>query len=370
MRLLLWPGPIFCPFGIVIPLALAGMVLAWRRRQGGAGVLALFIFSYMASVVLFFVTARHRLPVIPFLLPFAGYCLVSLFRTRRLVQAKLLVGLILVFGLAINLNLGGYKFAGRASLAICHTDLGSAYLRKEMYAQAEAEFQQALVIAPRYIYAMIGLAEVYFETDRVNEAIELLEKAISLRPEMPTMRYQLGNYYLVKGRLDDAIAQWNETVRLDPGFPETYLKLGQAYQDKGQYEEAIVSFKGAIQVDPQHAIAHYQLGILYRRRGRSDEAVEHYKRAIEIEPNFADAYNGLAWLYSQEGINLDEGIRLVKKALELDESVGAFWDTMAELCIKKGDLEGAREIFEKMIQKEPQDPFWRERLAQLSDSEP
>ena len=49
-------------FGLVAPLAGAGLVLAWRRRPRAARLLALLLAGLFASVVLFFVFGRYRLP--------------------------------------------------------------------------------------------------------------------------------------------------------------------------------------------------------------------------------------------------------------------------------------------------------------------
>jgi pentatricopeptide repeat protein len=364
LGMLIRPGPLYCPFGVLAPLALAGMVLAWRRGERKSGLMVLFIFSYMVSIILFFVTARYRLPIVPFLLPFAAYSLVRLFQERTFAQRGLLVGLILIFGLVVNLNLAGYELLSPVE---CHTTLGNVYMRKGMYNQAEVEFQRALSINPRYIHPITGLARVYDQTNKVDMAIEQWEKAISLNPREAQLHFSLGFSYYAKGRLDDAIAQWTETAQLQPGHPGPYLQLGVAYEDKGQYDQAIAALQQAIEVNPQYVIARYNLGLLYKKMGRTGEAVEQFQRVIEVDETFGDAYNSLAWLYSQEGVNLDEGIALIKKALELDESQGAYWDTLAELYIKKGQVDRAREIFRRMIEREPEEPFWRERLAQLSD---
>ncbi|KPL18643.1 MAG: hypothetical protein AMJ92_07120 [candidate division Zixibacteria bacterium SM23_81] len=358
-----WRGRFFCPFGIVAPLALAGMVLAWRNRKGKGWLMALFIFTYMVSVILFFVNARFRLPVIPFLLPFAAYSLVSLFRERRLVRAILPVGLILVFGLAVNLNLVGYPYAPR--LVDSYDALGIAYWRTKQHDQAIAEYLRALSIAPDHINSMHGLAWVYAEMDSLDKSIEVWEQAISVKPDMPDLHYGLGVSYYAQGRLDDAIAQWQETTQLLPDFSQSYIQLGIAYEDKGEFEEAIAALKQAIQVSPRDVIAHYNLGHLYKKLSKIDEAAEEFKLAIEVNSKFADAYNSLAWLYCQEDINLDEGIELIKKALELDESKGAYWDTLAELYIKTGQLQRAREIFQMMIQREPEEPLWKERVREV-----
>jgi pentatricopeptide repeat protein len=362
LNLLLWPGIVFCPFGIVAPLALAGMVLAWRRREGTGGLLALFVFGYMASVVLFFVTARFRLPVIPFLLPFAAYCLVSLYRERRFSRWAFALVFIVVFGVMVNMNLAGTPLPSRAE---SHNSLGGVYLAKQMHPEALEEFGRALDIDPNYVRSIAGLARTYIAMDSTDKARQQWERAISVSPDMAELHFHVGFSYYAQGRVDDAIASWKEAARLQPELPQPYFQMGIAHEDKGEYQEAQAAYEQAMSVNPQYVLANYNLGHLYKKMGRIDDAVEQFRQAIETNPNFGDAYNSLAWLYAQEGTNLDEGVELINKALEMDESRGAYWDTLAELYIRKGQLEEAREIFRRMIKREPQNPFWGERLGEV-----
>ena len=97
LSMLLWKSSIAFPFGVLAPLALLGIGLLWREglhREPGSALLLLFLLSYALSVVLFFVTARYRLPVVPVLLLFAVhgvkwcYCLVQERQMRPLIGAR------------------------------------------------------------------------------------------------------------------------------------------------------------------------------------------------------------------------------------------------------------------------------------------
>jgi len=361
--LLIRSGVIDLPFGLIAPLALAGMVLAWRRRENrGTGLLALFVFSYMIGVVLFFVNARFRLPVVPFLLPFAAYSLGALFRKERPAGVILPIGLIIVFGVLVNVNFSG---APLPSDAEAYNTLGSVYLGKEMYPRAEESFRLALEEEPGYVRSISGLARVYDRTDRHEEAIEQWERAISISSEMMELHFQAGFSYYAAGRLDEAIAAWEETARLRPDFPQAHFQLGIAYEDLGDDQRAIEEYRTTLEINPAYILAGYNLGHLYKRLGRIEEAIAEFKKAIEVDPKFGDVYNSLAWLYAEQGINLDEGIELARRALELDSEAAAYWDTLAELYIQKGELEKAREIFRRMMQREPENAFWKERLSKV-----
>jgi tetratricopeptide (TPR) repeat protein len=363
LKVLLWPGTVFCPFGIVAPLALAGMIMAWRRREGrGTGLLVLLVCAYMATVVLFFVNARFRLPVVPLLLPFAGYLIAALWGGKRLSRIILPLVLILIFGVLVNANLARVPLPSRAE---SFNSLGSVYLGKNMYGPAKEQFRQALEADPQYVRAMSGLARTHDRTDSTAQAIIQWERAVAISPEMMELHFHAGFSYYAAGRLDDAIAAWERTVELQPEFAQPHFQLGIAFEDRGDHQRAVEEYQRALQVNPRYVLAHYNLGHLFKKLDRMDEAVAEFKEAIEKNPNFGDAYNSLAWLYAEKGINLDEGVELVGKALELDPQSAAFWDTLAELHIKKGELDRAREIFRQMISRQPQESFWKERLQQV-----
>ena len=69
-----WPlriGGWFGHFGVLAPLALVGLVLGWPDRRRLA-VLYVMTAAYAASVLMFYVFARYRLPLVPLLLLFAA----------------------------------------------------------------------------------------------------------------------------------------------------------------------------------------------------------------------------------------------------------------------------------------------------------
>ena len=72
-----WPlrfGGWFGHFGVLIPLAALGMFLAWPERRRLA-ILYAMTGIYSVSVLLFYVFARYRLPLVPFFMLFAAAAL-------------------------------------------------------------------------------------------------------------------------------------------------------------------------------------------------------------------------------------------------------------------------------------------------------
>jgi tetratricopeptide (TPR) repeat protein len=370
---LIRPGPFYLPFGLIAPLALAGMVLSWRWRNPSAGLLVLFVFSYLASVIPFFVTARFRLPVVPFLLPFAGFALVSIFRRRPaahpVAKRALAVFLILVFGLLVNLNPAGYPLPSQAT---SHVSMGHLYLEKGRFQLAEREFQRAMSLeagrarlSSPHLHALTGLAQVYAQTGRVEPAIDMIQEAASRWPRRAELHFQLGHLFYLQGHLDRAIDSWRRTIDLNPAFHQAYLELGIAYEDMGQYDRAVQAYQRAIEIDSDYVLARYNLSLLWTRLGQLTQAADQYRAVINTDPQFADAHAGLAWIFSQQGGRWDEGLELIERAIGLQPEKSWYRDVQAQLYIGTGQPDMAGEIYREMIRREPENPYWRERLESV-----
>jgi 4-amino-4-deoxy-L-arabinose transferase-like glycosyltransferase len=145
-------------FWLIGPLGLAGMILSIpalkRSKEACSSRIAdrrkrillpiLFVISYMATVVMFFVTARFRLPVIPLLIIFSGVSLVWLFerlREKKVSSARTLLLILIPFALLTNSNAYHLK-VGDFSQA--HFSLGNVYLKEGKLNLALAEFNSVL----------------------------------------------------------------------------------------------------------------------------------------------------------------------------------------------------------------------------------
>lgn len=64
---------IMLPFGLVASLGLLGLFLCLRRLNKNLFLLYLVILGYMSAIVLFFIQARFRVPIVPYLSIFAGF---------------------------------------------------------------------------------------------------------------------------------------------------------------------------------------------------------------------------------------------------------------------------------------------------------
>ena len=64
-----------------------------------------------------------------------------------------------------------------------YNQLGTVYSRLKKYKQAEMAFKNALEIDPNFVNSHYGLASVYLQQNRSEEALQELQKVIELAPD-------------------------------------------------------------------------------------------------------------------------------------------------------------------------------------------
>jgi tetratricopeptide (TPR) repeat protein len=83
-----------------------------------------------------------------------------------------------------------------------------------------------------------------------------------------------------------AEALLEKAVTIDPQLGEAYLQLGILHFARGDFDQAIRGYQKAIETDPNLGEAHRQLGLVYQRTGENRKAQQQfraYERAEETE---------------------------------------------------------------------------------------
>lgn len=266
-------------FGV---LAILGLVGVWvTRRDRRLWPFRLLPFLYMGSVLLFFIFARYRHPVAPFLALFAG-------------------------GLAAR----GPAFLRRSSRAEAAACAGAAAL------VAAACFWPAVPVEEMRSNTMASVGAALERRTGPGEAIPRYRQALEIDPDNATARYYLATALQRQGRLEDALEHYREALRLQPGRPEIHNNYGVALLADGRREEAVRQFRRAVELDPAHPDARVNLGVLARGRGDLAAAERHLRRAVEAAPDHAAARLQLGHVLLVRG-EVDEAFEHYRAAADL-----------------------------------------------------
>ncbi|TMC19908.1 MAG: tetratricopeptide repeat protein, partial [Chloroflexi bacterium] len=220
---------------------------------------------------------------------------------------------------------------------------GNASCDEQAFADALCAYEQALVLDPNFVPALIGKAIALRNLNRHQEALSEYDRAIELDPSnaiaynnkslvlnelqryseslvfsqralaiaanYPAAHFNMGYALGELKRYEEEIAAYQRAIALDPTFANAYNAKGVALNALKRHEEALSAFDKAIALAPNFAIAYgnkaYTLGLMQRY----SEALMYYQRATELKPNYTNAYKGL--------INMLEALGRTKEAEEV-----------------------------------------------------
>lgn len=131
-------------------------------------------------------------------------------------------------------------------------ELGNAYASTGQWPQAQAAYQKAIELDPKFQSAYANLGVVYYQLEQLDLAASQYQKALELDPRDGDVAYNLGALYLQQALLSttpnpnllqQAVDQLQQARELDPDLAEPYFSLGVAYNAMNQKDEAIAAFE-------------------------------------------------------------------------------------------------------------------------------
>jgi tetratricopeptide (TPR) repeat protein len=160
--------------------------------------------------------------------------------------------------------------------------LGTAYLGQLKWTDAEAAFRDALKLRGDDPGLLTNAAIALNQQGRIDEAVELLEKALESDPDFAHARYNLGLIASREGNYEPAAEHFSAVARLDPEDLFTQYYLGTTLGRIGREDEAIAAYRAALARDPTHVSSLYGLGRLLLQAGDEQEGMELINRSQEI----------------------------------------------------------------------------------------
>jgi cytochrome c-type biogenesis protein CcmH/NrfG len=104
---------------------------------------------------------------------------------------------------------------------------------------------------PNNLHALIGLGNIYYQTNRDREAMANFEKALALDPSNPNVRTDLAVCLRRTGNCDRAVEELKKAIASDPRHPQSRYNLGVILvQDKKDLEGGIRAWEGLLENVP------------------------------------------------------------------------------------------------------------------------
>jgi tetratricopeptide (TPR) repeat protein len=362
-------------FGVLVPLAVLGMVLSWPHRSRLAPLYAMLV-AYAASVVVFYVFARYRYPLVPLLILFAAAGVVDLWdrvagperaglprpgseetgRRRAGSRAGLSgapIAAVAAIGLAAAVFANWPLVSAEMNRAVTEHNLGTALQSNGRFDEAIAHYRRAIALRADYAPAYNNLASTLKSKGQLSDAVAAYRQALRVQPEYPEAEYNLANALVEAGRRDEAIAHYQRASQSLPGAAaDVHNNLGIALMAEGKAADAVAEFRQAAQADPQSATAHRNLGDALVTMGERVEGLEHLRRAVALQPNDAALRYDLGSALLEAG-SLVDAITELHEALRLDPKSVAAHNNLGIALGTQGKLSEAIAEFDEALALDP-----------------
>ena len=227
-------------------------------------------------------------------------------------------------------------------------------------------FVLALALDPDLHEARSLWAQSLDKAGRRNEAIAVLSQIPESSPFYASARGQIAWAMRRQGRDAEAI-QLARTALAHSPDRSLKVQLADLYRSLARYDEADRLLTGIIEDDAKAGRADWR--ILYAR-GATREALDRWpeaeadlKAALQIEPQDPLILNHLGYTYVDRGINLEEGLNLIRSALTYNPDSGFITDSLGWAYYRLGRYELATYFLERAVELEPGDPTLNDHLG-------
>ncbi len=210
--------------------------------------------------------------------------------------------------------------------------------------------------------ALTSLTLDLISLGRQDEALTRVDKALAKHPTNPRLLDIRARLLARTGRDAEAQAAVEKALAASPDFgPALEVKAVYAEQ-AGRLEEALALYDRAAATDGENADYAYRAASVSLRMGSADDAIDRLRKVVSLAPGHVAAVNDLAWHLAENDRDLDQAMRLAKRAVQLDRRAETL-DTLGFVQLKRGDATEAVESFEASLEADPDSPSVRYRLA-------
>lgn len=272
--------------------------------------------------------------------------------------------------------------------------LADTYLQRGKLDLARQVYQQALTLDADLAPVYQGLGKVAFLQNRLKEAVQHYQKALTLAPYHAETHYNLALVHRRLGQRSiggvsnpDALQHIAEAKSLMASFQEvkvyneqtnryrrhlleeptalaSRLKLAAAHFEIGNHQEAIRAYQSATALHPDVPALYHNLGGIYMQTGQFPEAVKTFQRLIQLDNTDAEAYLNLGWLHARLRKFTDAQTYL-QTAIQKDRTLTPAYYGLAEVYVQQHQFGEAIAVYRQLAEANPNDATPWVRLGVL-----
>jgi Flp pilus assembly protein TadD len=236
-------------------------------------------------------------------------------------------------------------------------DLGLIYL------------QLALYLAPNQPLALLSLADLYEQMKNSQLAIKIYERVPQNSPLRRNAEIQLAVNLDTLERSEEAKQRLGKLIADRPDDLDAIMALGNILRGRKVFDEcADVYGKGIATIakpERPNWLIFYFRGICNERAKKWGQAEADLKAALKLFPDQPHVLNYLGYSWIDQGIHLDEGMRMIRRAVEQRPDDGYIVDSLGWAYYRLGNHDEAVKHLERAVELKPDDPTINDHLGDV-----
>lgn len=234
-------------------------------------------------------------------------------------------------------------------------DLGLVYLQLSLY------------LSPSHPMALLSLADLYEALKKPELAVKVYERVPANSPLRRNSEIQLATDLDAMERTDEAIKHLDKLIADNPKDLEALMALGTIQRGRKRYAECAETYGKAVATleKPEKAnwLLFYFRGICSERSKQWAKAEGDLKKALELFPEQPHVLNYLGYSWIDQGINLDDGMKMIRRAVEQRPDDGYIVDSLGWAYYRVANYENAVKHLERAVELKPEDPTINDHLG-------
>jgi tetratricopeptide (TPR) repeat protein len=234
-------------------------------------------------------------------------------------------------------------------------DLGLVYLQLSLY------------FAPNQPLALLSLADLHEQVKNPKLAIKVYERVPQNSPLRRNADIQIATNLDMIDRTDEAKQRLNKLIANRADDLDAIMALGNIQRARKAFDECAETYgKGIATIakpERPNWLIFYFRGICYERSKKWELAEADLKVALKLYPDQPHVLNYLGYSWVDQGVNLDEGMRMIRRAVEQRPDDGYIVDSLGWAHYRLGNYDEAVKQLERAVELKPDDPTINDHLG-------
>ncbi len=169
-------------------------------------------------------------------------------------------------------------------------------------------------------------------------------------------------------RSDEAIKILKSVIAEDSKDLEAIMALGNIERGRKKFGDCVGTYSQGVDAltpgnDKANSVWYYYRGICEERSKQWSKAEADMRKALELQPDQPHVLNYLGYSWIDQGVNLDEGMKMIKRAVEQRPDDGYIVDSLGWAHFRLGNYDEAVKNLERAIDLKPEDPTINDHLG-------